>query len=203
MQIPNVNAQQPEKAGMPFAAQSYATGANGTDGTSSGASSGAGRSTAAVTANDFLQLLVTELKNQDPTANTDPTKYIDQLVQVNSLQQQIQMNQTLDGGPSLTGAGTGVLQELEQINGALDGDLAQPESSVAPAALTQTAKPAVAEAKPAAGGNLSVVSDAKARGAAQAVASALAPKAAASGPSFPERAFRQFAARLKSGAGSR
>ena len=46
-----------------------------------------------ITANDFLTLLVTELKNQDPTANTDPNAYVDQLVQVNSLQQLSQINQ--------------------------------------------------------------------------------------------------------------
>lgn len=50
---------------------------------------------AAVTANDFLTLLVTEMKNQDPTTQTDPTQYINQLVQVNSLQQLISINQTL------------------------------------------------------------------------------------------------------------
>jgi flagellar basal-body rod modification protein FlgD len=50
---------------------------------------------AAITANDFLTLLVTELKNQDPTANTDPNEYINQLVQVNSLEQLISINQTL------------------------------------------------------------------------------------------------------------
>ena len=50
-----------------------------------------------ITANDFLTLLVTELKNQDPTANTDPNAYVDQLVQVNSLQQLIQINQNTTG----------------------------------------------------------------------------------------------------------
>ncbi|HXS75101.1 MAG TPA: flagellar hook capping FlgD N-terminal domain-containing protein [Terracidiphilus sp.] len=48
-----------------------------------------------ITANDFLTLLVTEMKNQDPTANTDPNEYINQLVQVNSLQQLIAINETL------------------------------------------------------------------------------------------------------------
>ena len=57
------------------------------------ASSGSGT----ITSSDFLALLVTEMKNQDPTANTDPNAYIDQLVQVNSLQQLIQVNQTLTG----------------------------------------------------------------------------------------------------------
>lgn len=62
------------------------------------ASSGAGKdSSAKITANDFLTLLVTEMKNQDPTANTDPNQYINQLVNVNSLQQLISINETLTG----------------------------------------------------------------------------------------------------------
>jgi flagellar basal-body rod modification protein FlgD len=73
------------------------TNPNGQD-TSSGSGS------ASVTANDFLTLLVTEMKNQDPTANTDPNEYINQLVQVNSLQQLISINDTLTNslgtGPS-------------------------------------------------------------------------------------------------------
>ena len=48
-----------------------------------------------ITANDFLTLLVSELKNQDPTQPTDPTTYIQQLVGVNSLQQLIQINQSV------------------------------------------------------------------------------------------------------------
>jgi flagellar basal-body rod modification protein FlgD len=39
--------------------------------------------------------LVTEMKNQDPTASTDPNEYINQLVNVNSLQQLISINSTL------------------------------------------------------------------------------------------------------------
>ena len=54
-----------------------------------------GSTAATITANDFLTLLVTEMKNQDPTAATDPNEYINQLVQVNSLQQLISINQTL------------------------------------------------------------------------------------------------------------
>lgn len=48
-----------------------------------------------VAANDFLTLLIAEMKNQDPTANTDPNQYVNQLVQVNSLQQLISINETL------------------------------------------------------------------------------------------------------------
>ena len=63
------------------------TAANSTEGTKGSA--------AGITANDFLTLLVTEMKNQDPTANTDPNEYINQLVNVNSLQQLISINETL------------------------------------------------------------------------------------------------------------
>src|SRR6266851_2435651 len=58
-----------------------------------------------ITSNDFLTLLVSELKNQDPTQPTDPNQYITQLAQVNSLQQLISINQgigTLDSAISGT-----------------------------------------------------------------------------------------------------
>jgi flagellar basal-body rod modification protein FlgD len=66
-------------------------------------SGSASQDTGTITANDFLTLLVTELKNQDPTANTDPNEYVNQLVQVNSLQQLIQINQNTTGA---TGSGS-------------------------------------------------------------------------------------------------
>lgn len=53
-----------------------------------------------ITANDFLTLLVAEMKNQDPTADNDPNAYINQLVQVNSLQQLIEINGDLGGSSS-------------------------------------------------------------------------------------------------------
>jgi flagellar basal-body rod modification protein FlgD len=58
-----------------------------------------------ITSDDFLTLLVSELKNQDPTQPTDPNQYITQLAQVNSLQQLISINQgigTLDSAISGT-----------------------------------------------------------------------------------------------------
>jgi flagellar basal-body rod modification protein FlgD len=79
----------------PITALDSTSGTNGT----SGSSSSSGEDTT-ITANDFLTLLVAEMKNQDPTANTDPNAYIDQLVQVNSLQQLIQINQDLGGSSS-------------------------------------------------------------------------------------------------------
>jgi flagellar basal-body rod modification protein FlgD len=60
-----------------------------------GSSSSDSSSAASISSSDFLTLLVTELKNQDPTANTDPNEYVNQLVAVNSLEQLININSTL------------------------------------------------------------------------------------------------------------
>ena len=59
-----------------------------------------------ITANDFLTLLVAEMKNQDPTAPTDPNAYISQMVDVNSLQQLIGINQGITSLDTAAGAGT-------------------------------------------------------------------------------------------------
>ncbi len=60
-----------------------------------GSVTGSSDPNSAITANDFLSLLVTELRNQDPTQPTDPSSYIQQLVGVNSLEQLIQINHGL------------------------------------------------------------------------------------------------------------
>ncbi|MEZ2345948.1 flagellar hook capping FlgD N-terminal domain-containing protein [Terriglobus sp. RCC_193] len=60
-----------------------------------------------ITSTDFLTLLVTQLKNQDPTQPSDPTEYVSQLVGVNSLQQLIDVNKqltSLGGSTSTTSA---------------------------------------------------------------------------------------------------
>lgn len=75
---------------------------NATDNSAKAADSGSDSDSATISANDFLTLLVTEMKNQDPTATTDPNEYINQLVSVNSLQQLISINQTLTGDLSTT-----------------------------------------------------------------------------------------------------
>jgi flagellar basal-body rod modification protein FlgD len=87
-------------------ASPMATPTAATSGTSSTSSSDS--SSATISANDFLTLLVTEMQNQDPTAQTDPNEYINQLVQVNSLEQLISINQNLSTalGDSGTTAGT-------------------------------------------------------------------------------------------------
>jgi flagellar basal-body rod modification protein FlgD len=78
---------------------------------STSSTSGAAAAGSDITSNDFLTLLVTEMKNQDPTQPTDPNAYIQQLVGVNSLQQLIGINQELgtatSGGTNSTAAAVG------------------------------------------------------------------------------------------------
>ena len=103
---------------------------------------------ATISANDFLTLLVTEMQNQDPTADTDPNEYINQLVNVNSLEQLISINQTLTGDTG-TASGTGGSE-------ASPGAQAQPSSSAA-GMLQTPASIAAPTATPATeGGNLSI-----------------------------------------------
>lgn len=198
MQIaPHSNATQPLPLSTVPSAIAQADSSNASS-AASNPSSNPGTSTATITANDFLQLLVTELQNQDPTANTDPNEYVNQLVQVNTLQQQIQMNQTLDGGPTLTGGSSGVLQELGQIDQALEGDL----SSGSPSAqVTRNASPdfvASGKETTTSTGNLSAPENAQRSAAAEAVATALARSSHSPIPGVQGNAFEQFAAHLKS-----
>lgn len=92
-------------------AASPSTGGTKTSATSSSNSTTSSSSTSAatITANDFLSLLVTELKNQDPTATSDPNEYVNQLCEVNSLEQLVSINSTLtkDLGSSTTSSGGG------------------------------------------------------------------------------------------------
>jgi len=90
-------AASPTNSSTPFSAVP----ARPADSGSSGASNG---SNSTISSNDFLTLLVTEMKNQDPTNATDPNQYINQLVSVNSLEQLIEINQTL-GSALYSGTG--------------------------------------------------------------------------------------------------
>ncbi len=69
-----------------------ATGSAGTSG--SGSTAPAGDSSTSLQ-DTFLNLLVTELQNQDPTSPVDPTAMVGQLVSLNQLDQLISINQTL------------------------------------------------------------------------------------------------------------
>jgi flagellar basal-body rod modification protein FlgD len=101
------------KSASPPANAAATSGPNGSDGSSDTSNS------ATVSANDFLTLLVTEMKNQDPTADTDPNEYINQLVQVNSLEQLININQTLTtslGAAPATDGESGMIPQAASSN---------------------------------------------------------------------------------------
>lgn len=68
------------------------------------AASSAGNSGSSITGSSssdlqsmFLNLLVTELQNQDPTQPVDPTQMVGQMISLNQLDQLISINQTLSG----------------------------------------------------------------------------------------------------------
>ena len=51
-----------------------------------------------VSQNQFLQLLITQLKNQDPTQPMDQAQTLSQLAQFSSLEQMTNLNQTMTQG---------------------------------------------------------------------------------------------------------
>ena len=51
---------------------------------------------ASVGYNDFLQLLIAQMSNQDPTSPTDMAQYMSQFAQLSSVEQAIQTNAKLD-----------------------------------------------------------------------------------------------------------
>jgi|SRR5271165_6349208 len=151
-------------------------------GTANGTSSSSSDSST-ISANDFLTLLVTEMKNQDPTANTDPNEYINQLVQVNSLEQLIDINQNLStalGGSSTsssgsasseaTGSTSGVVGEGAKATAAQAGVAAHNKGNVLAAGQSAASAAAHAVSARQIRGNLSVP---EARPAAHRVAHAL------------------------------
>jgi hypothetical protein len=131
-----------------------------------GSASGSEADSAKISANDFLTLLVTEMRNQDPTANTDPNQYINQLVQVNSLEQLININQTLT---SSLGSTTTQAPAQTRASGNNKGSsfASQPVASGAAAASVTSAHAIAVKHAP---GNLTVPN---ANPAAQSVAHAL------------------------------
>ncbi len=172
-------------AAGPMAASPTATGSTGS---TNGANS-SGSSAATISANDFLTLLVTEMQNQDPTANTDPNQYIDQLVQVNSLEQLISINQNLttalgSSNGSGTSSSSGQAQGVQGASGqtaasGLTG--AEPVGTVAPAAAgPQRAGTAGGSASPGAGTARAISQFAQSEGALAAPGNLSVPESHAS-----------------------
>jgi flagellar basal-body rod modification protein FlgD len=140
-------------------------GATTNSASASSASSSAASDSATISANDFLTLLVTEMQNQDPTANTDPNEYINQLVSVNSLEQLISINQTLTTSLGSTAASA----SASPAAASADRTSAQAQSTSSGAATTLPGALSAAATK-LAPGNLGIPA---ANSAAQTVATSL------------------------------
>ncbi len=134
------------KSAAPMASTASGTASTGSTSSSDSADS----SSATISANDFLTLLVTEMQNQDPTADTDPNEYINQLVNVNSLEQLIDINQTLstDLGSSTASSGSSASGEASGATASLQGKTA---NNANPQFHTAAQKAAALTAAPSAG----------------------------------------------------
>ena len=75
----------------------------------SSANSAAASATAPVTENMFLQLLVAQLQNQDPSNPSDSTQFVTQLAQFQTMEQSMNQGTTLSS----------MLTDLNQIAAAL------------------------------------------------------------------------------------
>jgi flagellar basal-body rod modification protein FlgD len=102
---PSIAAPQAAgNASSPRAATNTGTsGTTNTSGTTSTANNSLGTSASSLQ-DTFLNLLVTELQNQDPTSPVDPTAMVGQMVSLNQLDQLMSINTTLD---NIAGSATG------------------------------------------------------------------------------------------------
>src|SRR4051812_23675901 len=69
---------------------------NATDSTSKSSNTTTTTSTNTVDYNTFLQLLIAEMKNQDPTNPMDTSQYMSQFAQLSTVEQAMQTNSKLD-----------------------------------------------------------------------------------------------------------
>lgn len=99
-------AQSTTRAASPKATSSN-TGTGGANGTPGGSSSTSASNISSLTSQQtFLQLLIAQIKNQDPLNPTDSIQFVSQLVQYAELGQLVGINQgvqNLSGGNSSTG----------------------------------------------------------------------------------------------------
>src|SRR5271155_1980728 len=94
---------------------------------SSTASSTASAATQSLSYNDFLTLLMAEMKNQDPTQPMDPSQMVSQLATVSEVGQAVQTNTTLSSlltATSLSQAEQLVGQTITSSDGTTSGEVA-------------------------------------------------------------------------------
>jgi len=93
----------------------------------SAASSAATATTQSLNYNDFLSLLMAEMKNQDPTAPMDPSQMVSQLATVSEVGQAVQTNTNLASlltATSLAQAEQLVGQTITSSDGSTSGQVA-------------------------------------------------------------------------------
>ncbi len=101
-------------------------GVGGTNGTGSSTfgSSGAAQQKATLNYDNFLQLLVAQMKNQDPTDPMDASEQMSQLASFSQVEQTIQTNSKLDTlltSSSLTQASSYIGKYMESADGSSKG----------------------------------------------------------------------------------
>lgn len=115
-----------------------------TSSTSSSSSSSTANNSLGTSSTDlqstFLNLLVTELQNQDPTSPVDPTEMVGQMVSLNQLDQLMSINQTLDNMSAGTTSSTTASPAIANAMTSMDsGSTDASSTSSATAHLANTA----------------------------------------------------------------
>jgi len=107
MSLATVAAQQSNAQAAAAAAAAAAAKTNSSSGTAGSASTSAPNPLVALSSNfnDFLQMLMTQLQNQDPTSPMDTNEFTSELVQFSGVEQQINTNGSLTQLIQLTQAG--------------------------------------------------------------------------------------------------
>ena len=94
--------------------------------------------------NAFLQLLTTELQNQDPTQPVDPTAMVGQMISLNELDQLISINQILSGLGTAPPTGSSTSKQpatASSSSGAQVSGVARPVGTAAEPLALQSIEP--------------------------------------------------------------
>jgi len=138
----NIQGLTPSVAAPLMAQNANAPRATGATSSSSSSSNNSLGDSAASLQDTFLNLLVTELQNQDPTSPVDPTEMVSQMVSLNQLDQLMSINQTLDnmsGTPGSSNATTHASTANPMVTSATGSAAAAGSTAAATSAIPQLA----------------------------------------------------------------